>query len=207
MTSNSPAPVSIASLSVGPMDNNVYLVSDGGGAALLIDAANEADRVLATAREQGGVELIVTTHRHPDHWQALAAVRSGLGVPAAAGLNDADGIEAPTDRLLRDGEVLTVGELTFDLIELVGHTPGSIALALRPRVDGDPVHLFSGDCLFPGGVGKTWAPGDFERLLGDVSAKVFDQFGDDTVVHPGHGKGTTLGAERPQLALWRTRGW
>jgi glyoxylase-like metal-dependent hydrolase (beta-lactamase superfamily II) len=189
------------------MDNNVYLVGDGEGHTLLIDAANEAERVLDTVRELGGVELIVTTHRHADHWQALAAVRDGLGVPAAAGANDAEGIDAPTDRLLHDGEVLTVGDLTFDLIELVGHTPGSIALALRPQVDGDPVHLFTGDCLFPGGVGKTWQPGDFERLYADVTGKLFDRFDDDTVVHPGHGKGTTLGAERPHLAEWRARGW
>ena len=59
----------------------------------------------------------------------------------------------------------------------------------------------------PGGVGKTWQPGDFERLLGDVSRKVFDRFGDDTVVYPGHGDDTTLGTERPHLAEWRERGW
>ncbi|WP_438947206.1 MBL fold metallo-hydrolase [Tsukamurella asaccharolytica] len=189
------------------MDNNVYLVSDSAGRTLLIDAANDAEEVLAAAREAGGVELIVTTHRHPDHWQALAQVRAGLDVPAAAGVNDAEGIDAPTDRTLSDGEVLTVGDLTFDLIELVGHTPGSIALALRPEFDGAPVHLFTGDCLFPGGVGKTWQPGDFDRLYADVTTKLFDRFDDDTVVHPGHGKGTTLGAERPHLAEWRERGW
>ncbi|TWS18479.1 MBL fold metallo-hydrolase [Tsukamurella asaccharolytica] len=197
----------ISQLSVGPMDNNVYLVSDSAGRTLLIDAANDAEEVLAAAREAGGVELIVTTHRHPDHWQALAQVRAGLDVPAAAGVNDAEGIDAPTDRTLSDGEVLTVGDLTFDLIELVGHTPGSIALALRPEFDGAPVHLFTGDCLFPGGVGKTWQPGDFDRLYADVTTKLFDRFDDDTVVHPGHGKGTTLGAERPHLAEWRERGW
>ncbi|MGZ9828328.1 MBL fold metallo-hydrolase [Tsukamurella ocularis] len=189
------------------MDNNVYLVSDSAGRTLLIDAANDADEVLAAAREIGGVELIVTTHRHPDHWQALAQVRAGLDVPAAAGVNDAEGIDVPTDRTLSDGEVLTVGDLTFDLIELVGHTPGSIALALRPEFDGAPVHLFTGDCLFPGGVGKTWQPGDFDRLYADVTTKLFDRFDDDTVVHPGHGKGTTIGAERPHLAEWRERGW
>ncbi|CAM3696644.1 MBL fold metallo-hydrolase [Tsukamurella ocularis] len=197
----------ISQLSVGPMDNNVYLVSDSAGRTLLIDAANDADEVLAAAREIGGVELIVTTHRHPDHWQALAQVRAGLDVPAAAGVNDAEGIDVPTDRTLSDGEVLTVGDLTFDLIELVGHTPGSIALALRPEFDGAPVHLFTGDCLFPGGVGKTWQPGDFDRLYADVTTKLFDRFDDDTVVHPGHGKGTTIGAERPHLAEWRERGW
>lgn len=197
----------ISQISVGPMDNNVYLVGDSAGRTLLIDAANDAEEVLAAAREIGGVELILTTHRHPDHWQALAEVKAGLGVPSAAGVNDAEGIPVPTDRPLSDGEVLTIGDLVFDIIELVGHTPGSIALALRPEFDGAPVHLFTGDCLFPGGVGKTWEPGDFDRLYGDVTTKLFDRFDDDTVVHPGHGKGTTLGAERPHLAEWRERGW
>ncbi|CAM3930892.1 MBL fold metallo-hydrolase [Tsukamurella strandjordii] len=197
----------INQLSVGGMDNNVYLVSDSAGHTLLIDAANEADRILAFAREIGGVEVIVTTHRHLDHWYALADVREGLGVPAAAGVNDAEGIDAPTDRTLSDGEVLTVGDLTFDVIELVGHTPGSVALALRPEVDGAPTHIFTGDSLFPGGVGKTGSPEDFDRLFTDVTTKLFDRYDDDTVIHPGHGTGTTLGAERPHLAEWRERGW
>ncbi len=202
-----PVTTTIKQLSVGGMDNNVYLVSDSAGRTLLIDAANEAERILDVARETGGVELIVTTHRHLDHWYALADVRAGLGVPAAAGVNDTEGIDAPTDRTLSDGEVLTVGDLVFDVIELVGHTPGSITLALRPEFDGAPVHLFTGDSLFPGGVGKTGSPEDFASLYADVTTKLFDRFDDDTVVHPGHGKGTTLGAERPHLAEWRERGW
>ncbi|GAB3134427.1 MBL fold metallo-hydrolase [Tsukamurella serpentis] len=197
----------INQISVGGMDNNVYFVGDSSGRTVLIDAANEAERILDLARENGGVELIVTTHRHLDHWYALAQVREGLGVPAAAGVNDAEGIDAPTDRTLSDGEVLTVGDLVFDVIELVGHTPGSIALALRPEFDGAPVHLFTGDSLFPGGVGKTATPEDFDSLISGVTEKLFDRYGDDTVVHPGHGAGTTLGAERPQLARWRERGW
>nr|WP_156485568.1 MBL fold metallo-hydrolase [Tsukamurella pseudospumae] len=202
-----PVTTTINQISVGGMDNNVYLVSDSAGRALLVDAANEADRILDFARDTGAVELIVTTHRHLDHWYALAEVREGLGVPAVAGVNDAAGIDAPTDRTLSDGEVLTVGRLVFDVIELVGHTPGSIALALRPEFDGAPVHLFTGDSLFPGGVGKTGSPEDFGSLLTDVTAKLFDRYDDDTVVHPGHGKGTTLGAERPHLQEWRERGW
>ena len=91
------------------------------------------------------------------------------------------------------------------MIGLVGHTPGSITLALSPA-DG-PVRLFTGDSLFPGGVGKTWRPGDFVTLLADVEAKLFEPYGDDTIVHPGHGADTTLGAERPHLDEWRARGW
>ena len=92
------------------------------------------------------------------------------------------------------------------MIGLVGHTPGSIALVLRGTGTG-PTHIFSGDSLFPGGVGKTDSPADFASLLDDVTGKIFDRFCDQTIIHPGHGDSTTLGAERPQLAQWRARGW
>jgi len=96
-------------------------------------------------------------------------------------------------------------EETFDVIHLQGHTPGSVALALVGA--DEATHLFTGDCLFPGGVGKTWKDGDFEKLLGDVTTRVFDVYGDSTVVYPGHGDDTTLGTERPHLDEWKERGW
>ena len=91
--------------------------------------------------------------------------------------------------------------------EVDSSSPGSVALALRPAGERKAVQLFTGDCLFPGGVGKTWEPGAFEELLGDVTSQLFGVYGDDTVVYPGHGDDTTLGAERPHLAEWRERGW
>ena len=110
------------------------------------------------------------------------------------------------DRILANGDTVSDRRaVTFDVIHLQGHTPGSVALALDGRRGA--THLFTGDCLFPGGVGKTWKDGDFEKLLGDVSSRVFDVYADSTVVYPGHGDDTTLGAERPHLAEWRERGW
>ena len=100
--------------------------------------------------------------------------------------------------MLAGGDTVRIGELTFDVIHLRGHTPGSVALALDGPATGGVTQLFTGDCLFPGGVGKTWQPGDFEQLLDDVSTRVFDVYDDATVVYPGHGDDTTLGAERPQ---------
>ena len=115
------------------------------------------------------------------------------------------------DRLLDDGDEITVGNLTLSAIHLTGHTEGSIALALRDASNDAAgplsVQLVTGDCLFPGGVGKTWQPGDFERLLGDVTTKLFDVYPDDTAVYPGHGSDTTLGDERPKLLEWEARGW
>ncbi|MFT3662131.1 MAG: MBL fold metallo-hydrolase [Gordonia sp. (in: high G+C Gram-positive bacteria)] len=197
----------IVKMSVGPMDNNVYVVTDTAtGRRLLIDAANDPDSILALLDAlPGELTQIVTTHGHADHWQALEAVDAATRVPTAAGAADAPELPVAPDRLLHDGDTLSVGDLTLDVIHLVGHTPGSVALALTEA--GGRVHLFTGDSLFPGGVGKTWQPGDFEILLGDVETKLFGRYGDDTVVYPGHGKDTTLGAERPHLPAWRERGW
>ncbi|MBF6172316.1 MBL fold metallo-hydrolase [Nocardia blacklockiae] len=198
----------IVKMSVGPMDNNCYLVQDTAtGAALLIDAANEPDRILELLGQEvpGRLRQIVTTHQHFDHWQGLEKVVTETGAPTAAHELDAAPLPVAPQRLLADGETVRLGELALEVIHLRGHTPGSVALALT---DGaGRTHLFTGDSLFPGGVGRTTSPADFDSLYGDVTAKLFDRYGDDTAVYPGHGDDTTLGAERPQLAEWRERGW
>jgi glyoxylase-like metal-dependent hydrolase (beta-lactamase superfamily II) len=201
---------SIVKVSVGPMDNNAYLVTcSQTGETLLIDAANDAAILLELIeRFAPKLSLIVTSHQHRDHWLALAEVAKATGAPTAAHQLDAGPLPVKPDRVLADGDTIKIGELSFDVIHLQGHTPGSVALAL----DGaDPetgaTHLFTGDCLFPGGVGKTWKKGDFEQLLADVTSRVFNVYGDSTVIYPGHGDDTTLGAERPQLGEWKQRGW
>jgi glyoxylase-like metal-dependent hydrolase (beta-lactamase superfamily II) len=201
--------VSIVKASVGPMDNNAYLVTCSvTGETLLIDAANDPDVLIDLVRNHAPkVSLIVTSHQHFDHWQALEALAQATAAPTAAHEIDADPLPVKPDRLLAGGDTVQIGELTFDVIHLRGHTPGSVALALDGPATGGVTQLFTGDCLFPGGVGKTWQPGDFTRLLDDVTTRVFDVYGDSTVVYPGHGDDTTLGAERPNLADWRERGW
>ena len=201
--------VSILKTSVGPMDNNAYLVTcSATGETLLIDAANDADILIDLVRNHAPkVSLIVTSHQHFDHWRALEALAQATGAPTAAHQIDADPLPVKPDRLLAGGDTVQIGELTFDVIHLRGHTPGSVALALDGPATGGVAQLFTGDCLFPGGVGKTWQPGDFTQLLGDVTTRVFDVYDDSTVVYPGHGDDTTLGAERPNLAAWRERGW
>jgi glyoxylase-like metal-dependent hydrolase (beta-lactamase superfamily II) len=201
--------VSIVKASVGPMDNNAYLVTcSATGETLLIDAANDADVLIDLVRNYAPkVSLIVTSHQHFDHWQALEALAQATGAPTAAHEIDADPLPVKPDRLLAGGDTVQIGELTFHVIHLRGHTPGSVALALDGPATGGITQLFTGDCLFPGGVGKTWQPGDFSQLLEDVTTRVFDVYGDSTVVYPGHGDDTTLGAERPSLAEWRERGW
>jgi glyoxylase-like metal-dependent hydrolase (beta-lactamase superfamily II) len=197
--------ITLTKVAVGPMDNNAYLLrSAATGDQVLIDAANDADTLLNLTGER--LAAVITTHQHGDHWQALARVIDATGATTYAGRDDAEGIPVPTDHLVDDGETIRVGDIELTAIHLVGHTPGSIALLLRPQ-DGTP-HLFTGDCLFPGGVGNTQQdPKRFASLLADVSTKLFGRLPDETWVYPGHGKDTTLGAERPHLDEWRERGW
>jgi glyoxylase-like metal-dependent hydrolase (beta-lactamase superfamily II) len=198
---------SIVKVSVGPMDNNAYLVTcSQTGETLLIDAANDAEILLELIDQYAPkLSLVVTSHQHQDHWLALEAVAKATRVPTAAHQLDADPLPVKPDRYLANGDTVTVGELSFDVIHLQGHTPGSVALALNGA--DEATHLFTGDCLFPGGVGKTWKEGDFEQLLDQVGSRVFDVYADSTVVYPGHGDDTTLGTERPYLSEWKERGW
>ncbi|MGW7515586.1 MBL fold metallo-hydrolase [Streptomyces sp. NPDC054796] len=196
----------ISKVAVGPMNNNAYLLRcRTTGEQLLIDAANEPETLLRLVGEDG-LASVVTTHRHGDHWQALEEVVAATGARTYAGRHDAEAVPVPTGVLVDDGDTLRVGEVELTARHLVGHTPGSIALVYDDP-HGHP-HLFTGDCLFPGGVGNTFGDADaFVSLLHDVETKIFAQLPDETWVYPGHGDDTTLGAERPHLAEWRERGW
>jgi glyoxylase-like metal-dependent hydrolase (beta-lactamase superfamily II) len=199
--------LTIAKLAVGPMSNNAYLLrcqqTDEG---LLIDAANEANRLRELVTFEGEpVSAVLTTHRHQDHWQALAETVEFAGAAVYAGEPDADELPVAVDERLEHGDEITVGDLSLSIIALRGHTPGSVAVLYRDP-QGSP-HLFTGDSLFPGGVGKTGSPADFTSLIDDVENRLFAELPDDTWFYPGHGNDSTLGAERPHLAEWRARGW
>jgi len=200
--------LTVTKIAVGPMDNNAYLLRDAStGQAILIDAANEAGRLIELIGDTP-VRTIVTTHRHADHWQALADVQKHTGAEVVAHPADADELPVPVSRPVEHGEVLTFGDAAVSFIHLRGHTPGSIAVVYDAggRLSGAP-HVFTGDSLFPGGVGKTNSPDDFTSLLNDVSERLFGPLPDETWVYPGHGQDTTLGTERPHLGEWRERGW
>jgi glyoxylase-like metal-dependent hydrolase (beta-lactamase superfamily II) len=199
------AKLTITKFSVGDMDNNVYLLRcQTTDEQVLVDAADEASRILQVVGADG-LRRVVTTHRHWDHHRALPEVVTATGATTVAGDADADELPVPVDERVSDGDTVQVGDCRLEVIHLVGHTPGSIAL-LYDDPDGTP-HLFTGDSLFPGGVGKTWSPEDFTTLVDDVSRKLFDRLPDETWFYPGHGNDSTLGAERPHVAEWRARGW
>jgi glyoxylase-like metal-dependent hydrolase (beta-lactamase superfamily II) len=200
--------LTIRKASVSDMDNNVYLLTCvRTGAQLLIDAADDPDRILELVDEgTGSLDTVVTTHQHWDHHRALAAVAASTNATTAAGEADADVLPVIPDRRLRHGDTITFGEVELDVIHLRGHTPGSVAL-----VYNDPLghaHIWTGDSLFPGGVGNVQQdPDRFASLLDDVRTRIFDVYDDDTWIYPGHGADTTLGAERPHLREWHDRGW
>jgi glyoxylase-like metal-dependent hydrolase (beta-lactamase superfamily II) len=197
--------VTLTKIAVGDMHNNAYLLVDQTGQGLLIDAAAEPERLIEMIGDTP-VAKIVTTHQHADHWQALAELKAATGAVTVAHPLDAPGIPVPTDELAEDGGTITWGDTSLSVTHLVGHTPGSIALTLDAG-SAEP-HVFTGDCLFPGGVGNTQKDAErFATLIRDVSEKVFGRLPDATWVYPGHGGDTTLGAERPHLDEWRERGW
>lgn len=195
----------ITKFSVGDMDNNVYLLRcRRTDQQLLVDAADDPQRILEVVGSDG-LRTVVTTHQHWDHHRALPDVVARTGATTVAGTEDAAELPVAVDRLVGDGDVVEVGECRLEVVHLRGHTPGSIAL-LYDDPDGTP-HVFTGDSLFPGGVGRTGSPEDFTSLLDDVSTKLFDRLPDETWFYPGHGDDSTLGAERPHLTEWRDRGW
>ncbi len=194
------------------MSNNCYLLTcRRTGKRVLIDAASEAATLLPLIGD-AGLTTVITTHQHWDHHRALAEVVEATGAEVVAGAPDAAAITeqtgVPVTRSVGQGDTVAVGDCVLEVITIVGHTPGSIALLYDDTANGGHPHLFTGDSLFPGGVGNTFGDAAaFEQLIDDVETKVFQRLPDDTWFYPGHGGDSTLGAERPHLAEWRTRGW
>jgi glyoxylase-like metal-dependent hydrolase (beta-lactamase superfamily II) len=195
------------------MSNNAYLLRcNETGDQVLIDAAAEPERLLPLIGD-AGLSTVVTTHQHWDHHRALADVVSATGAEVVAGTPDADAITEQTGveiaRRVGQGDTVAVGQCNLEVIALAGHTPGSIALLYDDSGSpGGHPHLFTGDSLFPGGVGNTFGDeASFVQLIDEVETKVFQRLPDTTWFYPGHGGDSTLGAERPSLGEWRSRGW
>jgi glyoxylase-like metal-dependent hydrolase (beta-lactamase superfamily II) len=197
----SDARAEIHQIVVGPMDNNVYIVRcRHTGEALLIDAANEHEALLEICR-QLNVGQVVETHGHWDHIQAVPAVREA-GIEVAVTQADA-GMLPSYDLILDDDQVISVGDLRLRTLTTPGHTRGSICFAVE-----DTNLLFTGDTLFPGGPGNTsFEGGDFDTIITSIDRRIFGRFSPDTLVLPGHGSSTTVGAEAPHLQEWVDRGW
>lgn len=188
----------VKKFSVGPFDNNVYVVRcSATDQALIVDGAADPQRILD---EVAGATVvgIVQTHSHPDHVQALPDLVASLGAPVFAHPSDARGVPVDT-KPLNGAMTLKVGTIDIEVLATPGHTPGGLCFLARG-------HLFSGDTLFPGGPGNT---GGKRQAFIEVMRSVDRLFElpDETRVSPGHGLDTTIGRERPYVETWRARGW
>ena len=191
-------------ISVSEMDNNCYLLT-AGDQGLLVDAADDAPAILDMAREAGvDITAVLTTHRHWDHVRALGEVLEATNAKHYASFIDSPAIPEDVDVELREGDSIDFAGMKLPIIILRGHTPGGVALVAT--VDG-VTNLFVGDSVFPGGLGRTTSEGDFVRLYKDVTKRVFEEFPDNAIIRPGHGRPTTLGEERPKLGDWWERRW
>ena len=200
--------LTISKLAVSEMSNNAYLLRcTATGEALLVDAAAEPDRLRALIGD-ADLRTVVTTHGHWDHHRALPEVVEATG---------AHDRRPPGRRRRPAGPGATPGRARRHRdrrrADARGRAPAGpharAAIALVWRGPGDAgVHVFTGDSLFPGGVGNTQKDAArFTSLIDDVEERLFGALPDETWVYPGHGGDTTLGAERPHLAEWRARGW
>jgi len=192
--------IRIRKMNVGDYDNCSYVVACADTSkAVIVDAAAEADTILAACAGLD-VQSILTTHGHWDHIQVLDEVKDALGIPWLLHLDDVEIAGRTPDEPLADGQQITVGSFALHVIHTPGHTPGSVSFVLETAV-------FSGDTLFPGGPGATrWDYSSFGQIMDSVEQRLLT-LPDPTVVLPGHGTSTTVGAERPHAPEWRAGGW
>jgi glyoxylase-like metal-dependent hydrolase (beta-lactamase superfamily II) len=185
---------------VGPYENNVFVVAcKATNEALIVDAANEADRIVE-ACHGFDITRVLTTHGHFDHVQAVDGVRRQLKVPVGIHADDVTLAKIDPDFTIAEGDEFSVGSVTLTAMHTPGHTPGGVCLLWKN-------HLFSGDTLFPGGPGNTKnGTGNFDTIIETIRTRLFS-LPDDTAVYPGHGLDTTIGTEKPHLEEWIARGW
>ena len=193
-------PAEITKISVGQMDNNVYLIGVGDEVAVVDAGSDDVDGVLRAVGDRK-LAAVLQTHDHHDHIATLKEIVSRTGAPVYAHAKSDLPVKAAS---IEDGDTIDVGGVTFTVLYTPGHTPGGVSFLLQEAGES---HLFAGDTLFPGGPGATWNNADnFKRIMRSLDEKLFT-LPDETHVYPGHGSDTTIGAERPSVEEWRERGF
>lgn len=204
-------------LMVGPLQANCYIVGcERTRQAAVIDPGGDVDQILtALARDQLRLVYIINTHGHVDHTAGNKRLKEVTGAQLVIHESDAPMImnlassgsmwgmkvensPAP-DLYVREGDTITIGDISLKVLHTPGHSPGGISLVTDKVV-------FVGDTLFAGSIGRTdFSGGDHESLIRGVRSKIFT-LGDDVVVYPGHGPETTVGQEKRSNPFFREGG-
>jgi hydroxyacylglutathione hydrolase len=166
------------------------------GNSVLVDAPGEAPEILKQLKGTSP-RYILITHNHSDHVGALSELKSKLRIPVGAHRLDASGLPLQPDFFLGDGEEVSLGRISLEVLHTPGHTPGSICFLIGK-------YLISGDTIFPGGPGKTESPGDLKQVIESIAGKVL-VLPDDTEIYPGHGDPTIVRKEKTELAIYSSR--
>jgi hydroxyacylglutathione hydrolase len=187
----------IERIETAPFGTNAYIVvCEATGESVLIDAPGEADKILDRFEGTNPICLLIT-HRHMDHTGALQRLKDELNIPVAANLADAYSLPVEAEMLLEDGNIVSFGKVTLDVLHTPGHTPGSICF-----ITGNI--LLAGDTIFPGGPGKTSTPDDFRQIIQSLEQKIF-VLPDDVKIYPGHGEPTTLKKAKEEFAVFSAK--
>ena len=182
---------------LGPFDNNAYVLIDPASShSFIVDAPAEGERLLEAAQGTE-VQRIVMTHRHPDHWATIDALKEATGAPVYCHEADREAQADKVDGTLSDGEEIALGKLKIRVIHTPGHTPGSICLLVGR-------HLIGGDTLFPGGPGRTNQPEELQEEIRSILERLYP-LPDDTVVYPGHGDDVSIGRSKEEYAAFASR--
>ena len=189
--------IQIERLELGPFGTNAYIVTCRKMRdSALIDAPAEANIIIDKLKNTNP-KYILLTHNHMDHISALAQLRAGLKVPLAAHALDAGNLTSPPEILLSDGNVVSLGNLKFEVLHTPGHTQGSLCFRAGR-------YLISGDTIFPGGPGKTRSPAAFKQIIESITRKIL-VLPDDTQIYPGHGDSTVLKKEKDEFTIFSSR--
>lgn len=187
----------IERIETSPFGTNAYIiVCKATAESVLIDAPGDAGKILEHL-EGTKPNCILMTHKHVDHTGALRRLKDELSIPVAAHPSDAAGLPVTAEMLLTDGNIVSFGNVTLEVLHTPGHTPGSLCF-LTGKI------LISGDTLFPGGPGKTGTPGEFEQIVESIQHKIL-VLPDDVRIYPGHGEPTILEKEKNEFVIFSSK--
>jgi hydroxyacylglutathione hydrolase len=189
--------IRIERMELGPYGTNTYIVvCVKTGESLVVDAPESASEIIKNLGETQP-RYILLTHDHFDHTGAMAELRTLLKIPLAAHPEDSSRLKTPAEIVLNNGSTISLGNFMVEVLHTPGHTPGSLSFKIGQS-------LFAGDTIFPGGPGRTNAPGDFRQILTSITEKIF-RLPEDTVIYPGHGLETTVREAKAEYAVFASR--